>query len=1301
MYIEITPTNNIVTFRYQTTPDYDSEVIDFTRLKQDLVVTLKYENGAWIASHNYNQIATAIAEGVLVRLTDETNSRYAIMGEYGDDFYSFVTNDGETCYFYKVTDADMWSLSTSPAINVADNLTTNDPDEALSAKQGVVLKGMLDQITVEGTDNVADMNAALTGKEGLTAGNDGSFYGIAGTGGFRNNTIPVVCEAGEQYTLSFKAYTDGNSSTSGNGLRLEIHYTDATSSAVNCPNSTSAYTLFSKTSTAGKTIDYISFNYVSTANNVWYVKELQLRKGAEVLPYIPPKSVVDFVARAELDTKEDVANKATTLSPVPNNTRYPSEKMMYDSAIVPFRDITMPKSSNIYDYATVGVINGYIVRTTGAIGTNEEYAAFTTGLIPVKPNHYYYLSNNYGTKGIRCLKADSTTKLKVLAPSNGAEYSDWYLPNADATDSVQNGQFKTPADAAYVQITVTPLHTSEIGDYYKIMLEDVGDAYDPSFVPSEYAPYSTERVVRNDCLEIPVDPDAGVKKELKILCVGNSFTLDSMGYAPFLLKNIDANCKLTIGVAFISGSPIAQHLAYFSGDSVTQGTTTYYTESGVYKKNANGTISTVTYTYYKNVNGAPWTTQNNAQIDDFINDEAWDIVTFQQASAQSYRDWATYFKPFIYKLHKSLADVLDNPNFRIGWLLTHGASGGSDQGYYDRWLGTAHNAQRVMENTGASVLFPYGTAVQNLRTTSLISLGDGEHHNLTVDDAHLQDGIGCLCAAYANTLVLLQLFGEDTKGIIGNTIRPDAAWLTANSVPGTSLGQSGVIGITDANCFLAQMAAIKGVMAPYEVTDINVYEAISATYVTFDIEGYTLSGIAGTATDPGTPAGKVFWLAFDAGTYANFGSTVIAAGQVGIFSYDGSSWAYTVKTIIDTSDFATAQQGEKADTAYQKPTNGIPASDLAEGVIPAPEIFWATYGTTTAAEIDAAVAAGKAVMVEYNGRTYSLTISTTTYIGFGSAYSTSAGYAVIYRNNNSWAYNNIGLEASSNKITSLPDLITNRTSTTKYPSAKATFEGLGQYGIVSQTQTWSGTGSNPRTYTMSNQVWGLIPQANIDLFVSAGATFNATTGYFELNGLTDISYEEMRAIYEAPHLTMCIDKAHRYAKQAIRTAIPARLSSSVNYSYFGGGSASMFCYNSTIETLLLAVTPTGINDSLPLTTLYYAFESNYYIRCIKRLSLSPTSQNNTNVFKNCYSLEELELQHIAKDVSIASASLLTLASVVYMVDNAANTSAITITLHATAYARCQADTTEYTYGGQTYTGILAYASARNITLASA
>ena len=57
---------------------------------------------------------------------------------------------------------------------------------------------------------------------------------------------------------------------------------------------------------------------------------------------------------------------------------------------------------------------------------------------------------------------------------------------------------------------------------------------------------------------------------------------------------------------------------------------------------------------------------------------------------------------------------------------------------------------------------------------------------------------------------------------------------------------------------------------------------------------------------------------------------------------------------------------------YSKPVSGIPASDLAEGVIPPPEIFWAVRGSTSHAQIVAAYNAGKAVFCKDNNIVYQL-----------------------------------------------------------------------------------------------------------------------------------------------------------------------------------------------------------------------------------------------------------------------------------------------------------------------------------------
>lgn len=142
------------------------------------------------------------------------------------------------------------------------------------------------------------------------------------------------------------------------------------------------------------------------------------------------------------------------------------------------------------------------------------------------------------------------------------------------------------------------------------------------------------------------------------------------------------------------------------------------------------------------------------------------------------------------------------------------------------------------------------------------------------------------------------------------------------------------------------------------------------------------------------------------------------------------------------NDLQTIRDGAAAGaTAYQKPSTGIPASDLAQGVIPPAEVFWAVYGVTTAAEIDAAVAAGKAVMVNKDNFTFILVswnpnVAT---IGFLSGYSTAARYALLYRSDNHWVVSSYTIENQGNKSQSVE---TDKTSTTKYPSTKAVADAL-------------------------------------------------------------------------------------------------------------------------------------------------------------------------------------------------------------------------------------------------------------------
>lgn len=111
MYIEITPDNYRVQFRYQSTPDYDSEIIDFAKLKQDLVITLTDDT----ADKTFADIAFAIAHDVAVILNDTGRKVYARLSSYDDgSSYTFdaLLTDGRGVW--TVTNEDAWSYELIP-----------------------------------------------------------------------------------------------------------------------------------------------------------------------------------------------------------------------------------------------------------------------------------------------------------------------------------------------------------------------------------------------------------------------------------------------------------------------------------------------------------------------------------------------------------------------------------------------------------------------------------------------------------------------------------------------------------------------------------------------------------------------------------------------------------------------------------------------------------------------------------------------------------------------------------------------------------------------------------------------------------------------------------------------------------------------------------------------------------------------------------------------------------------------------------------------------------------------------------
>ena len=256
MYIEITPTDYIVSFRqktdgpagynvhyrYSDDPDYQSAIIDFTQLKQDLVVSIHLENGVWVADHTYDDMAQAIANGVLVRLTDETNERYAIVGGYDDNHFMFVTNDMDYVYAYIVTDADTWTMTqalkgedgvgiSTIALNADYTLTitltngtsyTTTSIRGAQGEQGVGISSAVMnanyELTLTFSDESSYTTRSLRGPQGIPGQDGADGVGIASTVLNADYTLTITLTDGSSYTTPSIRGAQGATGATGNGI---------------------------------------------------------------------------------------------------------------------------------------------------------------------------------------------------------------------------------------------------------------------------------------------------------------------------------------------------------------------------------------------------------------------------------------------------------------------------------------------------------------------------------------------------------------------------------------------------------------------------------------------------------------------------------------------------------------------------------------------------------------------------------------------------------------------------------------------------------------------------------------------------------------------------------------------------------------------------------------------------------------------------------------------------------------------------------------------------------------------------
>ena len=483
----------------------------------------------------------------------------------------------------------------------------------------------------------------------------------------------------------------------------------------------------------------------------------------------------------------------------------------------------------------------------------------------------------------------------------------------------------------------------------------------------------------------------------------------------------------------------------------------------------------------------------------------------------------------------------------------------------------------------------------------------------------------------------------------------------------------------------AQLAALNSGITDTKVAKLDALPATIPTEVFWAVYGVTTGEEIYNALD----AGKEVLLRRDSGTgntlndiYRLFRVNRVEGDEYIVFDGQWAQNNFVVELhktngvwMWSSSNRAFEQSANKVTTWQQNPDNNhYPGEKLVKDSIDAVDkVFIATYNVTSYLDVIDALTVGKEVVVRFGTAPESIfgTIGSIQYIASWNSYvirfmfldngTTLNIISVDGRNGTTW-----GISQRNLQISNLVTSISSSSTDTKYPSAKTVYDSFYKHGVVSQTQTWTQAADGGYDYVMSDLVYGDIPRANIDMFESVGATFkdydpnDPTSGYFSINGLVDISYEEMQKIYLTyPAACSYFHSGSGSVQvfQNVRTILASNSTASRSFQY---GIHEM----RNLETL-------PFHDRILTSNINYFAENDNKLKIIGSINLYTNSI--TGAFTNCYSLEEISLGRLQGNISFSNSPRLSVASILYMIENEAATNPITITLHATAYARATTD----------------------------
>ena len=189
-----------------------------------------------------------------------------------------------------------------------------------------------------------------------------------------------------------------------------------------------------------------------------------------------------------------------------------------------------------------------------------------------------------------------------------------------------------------------------------------------------------------------------------------------------------------------------------------------------------------------------------------------------------------------------------------------------------------------------------------------------------------------------------------------------------------------------------------------------------------------------------------------------------------------------------------------------------------------------------------------------------------------------------------------------------------------------------------------------------------------DLYVSAGAKYNEATGFYELNGLTDITEEEMKVIYEKTWgWWLHLPSLNGFGSALPRTNIPCPdykiIAYASNISIHSIFSVSGNDDNLEVVNLRALYTPT-IFDEIKIIDFNWAFQRDKKIKEVQGIINVKGARSDLNIGGN---IETINIKGLKVNIRFYNSQRLSKESVLYMINNSEATSAITIGLNKAVY----------------------------------